>query len=65
MPMPPCPSSSPPPRQYQGLDDAGLASALRKFCRILRRPGLHVVHIASEMTPIAKVGSAGVGQGGR
>lgn len=29
---------------------------LASRCAILRRPGVHVVHIASEMAPLAKVG---------
>lgn len=40
-------------------DDHALASLLLSRFTFLRRPGLHVVHIASEMVPVAKVGGLG------
>ena len=40
-------------------DDHAVASLLLSRFNFLRRPGLHVVHIASEMVPIAKVGGLG------
>ncbi|GLI64546.1 hypothetical protein VaNZ11_007864 [Volvox africanus] len=38
------------------LDDKSVAGALAGRCAWLRPPGLNVVHVASEMAPIAKVG---------
>jgi hypothetical protein len=40
-------------------DDHAVASLLLSRFNFLRRPGLHVVHIASEMVPVAKVGGLG------
>lgn len=40
-------------------DDHAVASLLLSRFNFLQRPGLHVVHIASEMVPIAKVGGLG------
>lgn len=45
----------PPGVQACQSPDEQLAQALRARCSFLRRPGLHVVHIACEMAPIAKV----------
>ena len=39
-----------------GADDATLASALGARCGVAPRPGLHIVHVASEAAPFAKVG---------
>lgn len=36
--------------------DSVVVAALQQRCGFLRRPGLHIVHIASEMAPLAKVG---------
>ncbi|EFJ43179.1 hypothetical protein VOLCADRAFT_106932 [Volvox carteri f. nagariensis] len=38
------------------LDDKSVAGALAGRCAWLRPPGLNVVHVASELAPIAKVG---------
>ena len=40
-------------------DDHAVASLLLSRFNFLRRPGLHVVHVASEMVPVAKVGGLG------
>jgi hypothetical protein len=40
-------------------DDHAVASLLLSRFNFLRRPGLHVVHIAAEMVPVAKVGGLG------
>lgn len=39
----------------RGGDDASLAAALGARCGVAARPGLHVVHVASEAAPFAKV----------
>ncbi|KAF8066248.1 SS4 [Scenedesmus sp. PABB004] len=41
------------------LDDAAAAGRLLSQTMFARRPGVHVVHVASEMVPIAKVGGLG------
>ena len=47
-------------KQAAGVaDDGALAALLLSRFGFLRRPGLHVVHIASEMVPVAKVGGLG------
>ncbi|GBF88551.1 starch synthase, chloroplastic-like protein [Raphidocelis subcapitata] len=50
-------------RAYQTVrdvaDDSAVASLLLSRFNFLRRPGLHVVHVASEMVPVAKVGGLG------
>ncbi|KAG2487464.1 hypothetical protein HYH03_013886 [Edaphochlamys debaryana] len=46
-------------KAYQAVrhqDDRSVAGALAGRCSWLRPPGLNVVHVASEMAPIAKVG---------
>lgn len=43
------------PAQVRHMDDPSVAGAMRSRCSFLCRPGLHVVHVASEMAPIAKV----------
>ena len=40
----------------QNWGDVAILDALKARCGSLRRPGLHVVHVAAEMAPIAKVG---------
>jgi len=37
-------------------DDNRLVGAFKARCGSVRRPGLHVIHVAAEMAPIAKVG---------
>jgi hypothetical protein len=43
----------------QSTDNHAVASLLLSRFTFLRRPGLHVVHVASEMVPVAKVGGLG------
>lgn len=40
----------------QGWADADLSRELAERCMHLTCPGLHVVHVAAEMAPVAKVG---------
>lgn len=42
-------------QQNMNAEDASLAGMFYGFCDTNSKPGLHVVHIASEMAPIAKV----------
>jgi hypothetical protein len=55
----PPPSPAATPHQVRGAEDHAVASLLLSRFNFLRRPGLHVVHVASEMVPIAKVGGLG------
>ena len=43
----------------RAADDNTVAGLLLTRFNFLRRPGLHVVHVASEMVPVAKVGGLG------
>lgn len=48
---------------YQGLeqaDDVSAAAGLLKLIEGKMRPGMHIVHIAAEMAPVAKVSFAPV-----
>ena len=58
-PFYPLPHPNPPQVRH---DEPSLLSALKARCGSIQRPGLHVVHVAAEMAPIAKVW---VGEGGQ
>ncbi|XP_057844766.1 probable starch synthase 4, chloroplastic/amyloplastic isoform X2 [Cryptomeria japonica] len=45
--------------QCQNKNENDVIASLMKLTRTSTRPGLHVVHIAAEMAPIAKVGGLG------